>query len=91
MTLLLVTLATTGGYLLGRTRPLSAARDWARWVIAGYGPQTTPRQLAALALLPGELWHAWRHRHDPPPAPVQTPQLGEKWQNILNERDDGDA
>ncbi|MEV0831457.1 MULTISPECIES: hypothetical protein [Streptosporangiaceae] len=60
-------LATVGpfvGYALGRFRPISEARDWARWTL--FRAQSAPAVLLAFALLPEDAWRAWRRRNDPP-------------------------
>ncbi|MGW3400157.1 hypothetical protein [Streptomyces zhihengii] len=83
-TLLAVTAALAGGYLLGRWRPAQRASDWAHWEL--YGKQSNRRQLrwwareavflcevvVLLATRPRQTVHAWRHRHDPP-APRSAP------------------
>lgn len=69
------------GYLLGRIRPLDRLDTWVWRQFTFGGPwfASRPRQvvlLAAHALVrPTATWHAWRHRHDPPPRRSPAPTI----------------
>lgn len=72
-----VTITLAAGYLVGRTRPLRAARDWARWEAFGFRTTSKPRMAVAVLLLSDEVCRGW-WRNDPPrprwaPAPQVNP------------------
>ncbi|MGW4493809.1 hypothetical protein [Streptomyces sp. NPDC004376] len=74
---LALTAALMGGYILGRARLGHRASDWANWQRLSARP-TGLRYAAVWTVLSAENigwllahpvrgWHAWQHRHDPPP------------------------
>ncbi|MFC9268982.1 hypothetical protein ACFTXJ_14565 [Streptomyces zhihengii] len=86
--LLAATAALAGGYFLGRWEPARRASNWAHWRELRH-PRPTRRQpvwwvmqavflcevVVLLATRPRQTVHAWRHRHDPPPARSAAPAL----------------
>lgn len=75
------------GYVGGRTRPWDRLDTWVwrRLFLGGAWTRTRRGQLVTFAahglVRPGATWHAWRHRHDPPPArsaPVQIPNPADR-------------
>lgn len=80
--------ALTGGYTLGRYKPLHRASDWANWQHYGKRP-TGLRYWAVWAVLstenitwllihPVKGWNAWQHRNDPPTALSPAPTFPKK-------------
>jgi hypothetical protein len=74
--------ALTAGYALGRVRPLDLLDTWVWRQFTFGGPWLTgsrPRQVVLLAahtlVRPAATWHAWRHRHDPPPRRSPAPTI----------------
>ncbi|MGW4406549.1 hypothetical protein ACWEJ6_21145 [Nonomuraea sp. NPDC004702] len=81
------TLGLLLGYLSGRSRPLRRARDWARWTLMGFGPQSTLCSLVSLALLPDYWARIWKRRNDPPRTRAEAPKLNPDWEQKLDEHD----
>lgn len=83
---LVIASALAAGYLLGRLRPVRRAFDWANW--SSYGrPQAravvwlllSAENIGIILTHPRECWHAWKHRHDPPPGRSPAPKFDSAW------------